>query len=143
MKHLLKYYNELAITNHGRENFKIATGKHWTDEAILECIKESKLVKFKDVQLNGYSPNYVGRNRRGIKSWYAISNEFGWNSVFVISEGTDESHLILVTVLYKKLEIIRYLEERKLTKKSSLIQDSDSVENSTKKPVTTYLGTNW
>lgn len=117
MKHLLRHYDGgLALTTHGKESFAEATGVFWSNEAIVECISKSKLVKIEDVRLNGYNPNFTGRAIRGIKSWYAVSKEFGWKAVFVLSEGNkttqDLGTIVLITVLYRKLEAIKILENR-------------------------------
>lgn len=109
MKKLLKFFDDLHITHHGRENFIAATGMYWTLDTIKETVMASKAVKVKDLIIHGYNPNYAGRAGRGIKSWYAISDQFGWDAVFVLSNNADDPYddqnaLILVTVLYNRIE---------------------------------------
>lgn len=88
---------DFTITRHALERLRERSGKAVAPEAAEAAFEASRQRRHQELMLLGYRPNYRGRLRDGIRTWYFSFAVEGQEMIAVVQQEETSGKMIWVT----------------------------------------------
>lgn len=88
------------ITDHALARLQECLGFHPTRGLAEVFFRRGRHLRYEELRLLGYRPDYHHRQETGVKSWYFRFVVFGQELIAVLTEGHQPGQMVWVTTYY-------------------------------------------